>query len=277
MIIGMFKEKTKIDKIRILLDKIFAYIKYTIHSAFGLKWECYLAYEKKNWEKWFTPSLYTWKGRFEAFGYEVDLDNNQALSQKNCIKWESFQRQFGLNTKGEILVVEVGSGPSGIGYAIRGKNTRVVCLDPLLNKYRKIPFYRDNVFDKVINKFMCTCIGETIALKSSVADVVFCINVLDHCKNPEIVLDEIERVLKKGGVLILDVDVWFGRKPWVIDVHPSRETKDILERSIKRRFRIISVKHRYKRFGYGGGFINRVLLLLQFSKFGEIFYVLEKR
>jgi SAM-dependent methyltransferase len=273
----------KLKKLQVIVSKAFAYLKHLILSALGLKWESYLESELKSWEKWFTPSLYTWKGRFEAHGYRVDLDSKQPLSSNNYLRWESLQHQLGLNYSGEeILIADIGSGPSGIGYTIKGRDTKLICLDPLLEKYRRMAFYKKNVFDRTEDKFMCVGVAEAIPFKSGVLDIVFCINVLDHCKDPAKVLEEIRRVLKEEGILILDVDVWIDRKPLVIDAHPSRVVNTTLEKLfLKDHFEIISGKLLYKQFGYGGP-INRILLPIQnfvlskTSKFGEAFYILRK-
>lgn len=171
---------TKLKKARDVLNKTVALLKYTILSAFGLKWESYLEYEKKNWEKWFTPSLFTWKGRFEAFGYKVNLGEKQALSSDNCLTWESFQQQLGLGHIRGGLIVDIGSGPSGVGYAIKGNKCKVMCLDPLLGAYTRIAFYREMIFDKLKDKFLSTSVAEAIPLKSEVAG--YC--VLHKCLRP---------------------------------------------------------------------------------------------
>lgn len=47
-----------------------------------------------------------------------------------------------------------------------------------------------------------------LPLISSSIDAVFCSNALDHFEQPRLVMEEFERVLKPGGVLILAVDVF---------------------------------------------------------------------
>ena len=48
-------------------------------------------------------------------------------------------------------------------------------------------------------------ITEGTDFKDGYFDYVFCIEVLEHLKNPFFVLGEIHRILKKGGILILSV------------------------------------------------------------------------
>jgi len=47
--------------------------------------------------------------------------------------------------------------------------------------------------------------GEAIPLSGDKADLVICYNVLDHCKSPTRVLTEMRRILKPGGILLLQL------------------------------------------------------------------------
>jgi len=46
-------------------------------------------------------------------------------------------------------------------------------------------------------------------------DRVFLLNVLDHVRDPRAGLAEIARVLRPGGLLLLSVDVYAGRRFWI--------------------------------------------------------------
>ncbi len=51
--------------------------------------------------------------------------------------------------------------------------------------------------------------GISLPFKNKVFDTVLLIEVLEHCPNPEIILNEIKKVLKKGGRLLLTVPfIW---------------------------------------------------------------------
>ncbi len=52
-------------------------------------------------------------------------------------------------------------------------------------------------------------IGESLPLKSGVFDTVICTQVLTYVFNPQLFIDEIYRVLKIGGVLLLSVPAFF--------------------------------------------------------------------
>ena len=46
-------------------------------------------------------------------------------------------------------------------------------------------------------------------------DIILCINHLEHLWNPERALQEIHRILKKGGTLLLNVPSWRGK--WFLE------------------------------------------------------------
>lgn len=49
-------------------------------------------------------------------------------------------------------------------------------------------------------------------LEGASLDVVVCISVLEHLQNPTLMLSEIERVLVPGGLAVLNVPTWFGKR-----------------------------------------------------------------
>jgi SAM-dependent methyltransferase len=53
---------------------------------------------------------------------------------------------------------------------------------------------------------------EAMPFKSDSFDRVFCLNVLDHVQSPDAGLEEIARVLRGGGWLVLSVDTYAGRR-----------------------------------------------------------------
>jgi len=53
-----------------------------------------------------------------------------------------------------------------------------------------------------------TCTGENLPFRRDSFDAVILLNVLDHCLNPKQVIEEIHRIIKPGGILILSVDIY---------------------------------------------------------------------
>ncbi len=264
--------------------KIYGYSKYAYLALFNKHYDQYLQYEYNSWNTSSVKYLYSWKHRFERFGYRIEIDKGKPISMINTIDFDSLCRKLNIEIKGkfeETTIVDVGSGPSGIGYCLDGYGLKIICIDPLINKYRQLEYYKNNIFnivDKMENKVLYQAMGEDLPLKNKVADIVFCINVLDHCKNPYLVLDEIQRILKPKGLLILDVDFYYYKKPFIIDIHPSRDTLVVLEEQLSRRFNIISKDLIIKEIPYNKA-INKLLLQFQSKKIrmGEMFCILENK
>jgi SAM-dependent methyltransferase len=67
--------------------------------------------------------------------------------------------------------------------------------------------YRSNVIYTEISDLPTTdviCYGEKLPFKSGTFDGVLCLSVLEHVTNPQIVFDELVRVTKPGGRIIID-------------------------------------------------------------------------
>lgn len=95
-------------------------------------------------------------------------------------------------------ILEVGCNVFGPLHYIEGKETFKVGIDPLLGTLYKEVAAKDIFYIKGI--------GEHLPFADVKFDVVLCHNVLDHVINPEKVLDEIYRVLKKQGIFLLCVN-----------------------------------------------------------------------
>lgn len=114
---------------------------------------------------------------------------------------------YGLHESSMIL--DVGCGPSPVALLVtRGKKFGI---DPLIQKYR-------NLGELPLEVKFIESVAEHLPLPPSVFDMVICRDVLDHTANPKAAVDEILRVLKKDGVLILSVNIhtpfiaWLKRK-----------------------------------------------------------------
>ena len=92
------------------------------------------------------------------------------------------------------------------------------------------------------DKFHPHIIGnaENIPVKSNSVDCVKCTELLEHVEHPEMVLDEISRILKPGGALILSM-------PFNFPIHSDpydfqRVTDEKLRRMLEDNFQILSLK-----------------------------------
>lgn len=84
-----------------------------------------------------------------------------------------------------MLIIDIGCGNGEVGKAFAKIGNRVVGLD-LVNKNAEI-------------------LGEATKLpfKNDVADAVLLLNIIDHISNSRSLVNEISRVLKKGGLVII--------------------------------------------------------------------------
>jgi SAM-dependent methyltransferase len=96
------------------------------------------------------------------------------------------------------VIVEVGCGPHGVVRYLFGKARFKLGMDPLMTRFDERP-YPDGSTSYV------EAVGEQVPLGDDVADLVFCVNVLDHVADPMEILREMKRILKPSGRLVLEV------------------------------------------------------------------------
>jgi len=118
-------------------------------------------------------------------------------------------------------------------------------LDPMLDTYRRL------YPGKLPKGRHMALAAEKIPEDDASFDVILCINGLDHVLNPELTLNEMERLLKPSGTLIIGLSVlpvllarmryFFERFfiPLHDEAHPYSYTLPALERSLTRHFDII--------------------------------------
>ena len=96
-------------------------------------------------------------------------------------------------------ILEVGSGAHGLVFGM-GNSFRIG-VDPLAVDYKRL-------FPRLQNTALTVAaIGETLPFEDASFDVVMSDNVIDHAERPLVIVDEIVRVLKPGGLLYFTVNV----------------------------------------------------------------------
>jgi len=140
--------------------------------------------EKGYWKQFTTKSL---------LGYLEKVYKEKLNSLLK--KWDG-KIKINKNTK----ILQIGCGPLDIiNYFKKGKR---YSIDPLAEFYKK----RFNIDYK--STHLKEASGEQLPYSDNYFDLVILDNVLDHTSSPEKVLSEIYRVLKKDGILHLEIQIY---------------------------------------------------------------------
>ncbi len=118
--------------------------------------------------------------------------------------WERFAEY--LNDK---TCLEIGSGPDGVLCNWWWVKNRII-IEPLIKKYRdfQLKNYNKTWFTDDI-KCYALCAEEFVpSLSNAIDGVILCINVLDHCEDPMLVLQNIAKYAKPGCGLFLWTTLW---------------------------------------------------------------------
>jgi len=150
------------------------------------------------------------RSRWQKFQIEHELDFwNNNTKYDSLDGFTSFREKYFFRNKNKFeniqldfpdgFVIDVGCGPDG-GFLPFVTAKHKMGLDPLAKDYSK-----NYSFDKDI--IMVSSMAEDIPLLSDSVDACYCINALDHVMRPYSVLEEIHRILKKGGYFAFSVDI----------------------------------------------------------------------
>lgn len=151
-----------------------------------------------------------------AQAYELDFwkRNTSALPDQGG----ALPRHLDFVTSSDLegkRVLEVGCGPMGVIYFTPGAMR--VGIDPLAREYME----SFNFSTRGVH--LIASMGEHLPFAGGSFDVVVIGNVLDHVNQPNLTLDEICRVLKPGGRVIL----WMHVIPrWLV---PARKILDMVD------------------------------------------------
>lgn len=169
----------------------------------------------------------TWRDVFKTLEKEqgMFLDKCQSLFSSNYIwpkdplhtwsrVWEypyvyyHMRKSLALHTGTTLpVVVDLGSGATFFPFAIAHLGCKVVCIDndpssqaTMRSAIGAVPSLPGQV-DFTLSD------GSTLPLPDGAADILYCVSVLEHIPSFEKTIDEIVRVLKPGGQLLLTFDV----------------------------------------------------------------------
>jgi SAM-dependent methyltransferase len=148
------------------------------------KWEKCKTLEREWWTRW--------KSRADMAKVREDL-----LARANRI---GKVLRIHFPSGGSLRILQIGPGANGEVHFMSGER---YAIDP------HATFFKEN-FSELIDpevKFV-DGMGEELPYKDSYFDAILIINVLDHCKDPDKVLQEIYRCLRSNGILILEVNIY---------------------------------------------------------------------
>lgn len=144
---------------------------------------------QKGNERWVLAQNYEynwWKNKASGIDYKFYQDSANEI----C----SFYNKYGV-LGNESYILEIGTGACGILTFLHESKYRFG-IDPLEDFYSTIPAFtalRDDVTQYMQAK------GESIPYSDSMFDLIIVDNVLDHCEDPNKVMQEVVRVLKPEG------------------------------------------------------------------------------
>ncbi len=192
-----------------------------------------------------------------------------------------------IEIKGDTGILEIGSGAAGIITHFTNSNERYA-IDPLEDLYSSVESFV-NYRDEKVKYFNAK--GEALPFENEKFDLILIDNVLDHCEDPELVMSEINRTLKKNGIIFFrqnTYNLWgkFVRglmeKALIDKGHPFTFTKnDLLQNCFAEKYDILF----YSRSGYFKTWIKELttfdkknlIKALLFVTRDKVAYILKKR
>jgi len=145
------------------------------------------------------------------------------LIDKNSRKILEIDLKVGTDFTGKTIV-DVGSGIRGVLGVVKAK--RKIGIDPCIDEVRQY-------FNLPGNIEFISAKAERIPLPDKCADVVVCINTLNHVENPTRVMEEIHRILAPGGLFLFEVYL----EPFAPG-HPHKFNSEELDHLFKDRFNV---------------------------------------
>jgi SAM-dependent methyltransferase len=179
-------------------------------------------------------------------GSQMDTDQIREQAKRAQQLYAPFIQPVSKHLEDDALVLEIGSGVNCISQIIpKGKK---IYLDPLLEDIKK-------KWPGLLPQGEMIASGaESIHLPDRSVDLIVCINAISHMHNPELVLHEMERLIKPDGNIIISVRTWpslFARLHYfTARIYPQRVlrnrlycyTRKGIEKTLKRHFTIHSAQ-----------------------------------
>lgn len=148
------------------------------------RWNSGSAHEIFHWESWLRS-----KGNSPGPSFADRFDPNREIDP-----------QYARFINPESKVLDVGAGPvSSLGTKLNGRPIDLTAIDPLAEKYNSV------LDEEGLEPPVRTQFGEAEDIKfdDGTFDLVHCRNALDHSRNPIKGIQEMLRVAKPGGHVVM--------------------------------------------------------------------------
>jgi ubiquinone/menaquinone biosynthesis C-methylase UbiE len=131
----------------------------------------------------------------KSMSEEKKIHENYYLNKKTTqvLRYEWFAKKYFKNVKGK-KILEIGCGDGGILQFLKDNN-EVHAVDISKNAVKFLREYGINAKISDISE-------ERLPFKDKNFDYVIILETLEHLKSPQFAIEEIQRVLKKGGIMI---------------------------------------------------------------------------
>jgi SAM-dependent methyltransferase len=96
-------------------------------------------------------------------------------------------------------VLDVGSGSGYLAHALAEAHNCIICLDISMENLRSVKKGTS------ANVLLINSTAETLPFRTGSFDKVLCTEVLEHIREDRKALDELARILKPGGILVMTV------------------------------------------------------------------------
>ena len=169
------------------------------------------------------------KSRWQDKGQPAELSHHKrSRSRSSDSTWmaesKKYFESFGYDSKhfANKTLIDLGAGSKS--RALWFSDSDIISIEPLADKFKSIPHYDLNKAGKVYSEPAEKYLEEL----EGIADGIICINVLDHCYNAKIIMENCYKYLKSNGEFCLSVDLHKGRD----DKHPIGFTLESLKQLI---------------------------------------------
>ena len=142
-----------------------------------------------NRESWLTNhEMAWWHDQIKLLGKEGLRAKRLGLYDKQIVNYPYLVHQEGLG-------LDVGCGPISV---FESSDKNIIAVDVLINRYGEIVDLSDKI--KYIN-----IVDENLPFDDSLFDYVWCHNVIDHTPDEPLLMSEMIRVLRPGGIFYFHV------------------------------------------------------------------------